>query len=92
MTFALGVAEQKARLTVETDNLLDHVKGVELTYGQEPLTMSVCCRYIDKLLGNGNLANFFATRHSDVLGEMQSLVNLFHQDSANNTKVAVTGR
>jgi hypothetical protein len=84
--------EQRTRLIVETDNLLDHVKGVELTYGQEALTLSVCCRYVDKLLANGNLASFLATRHSDVLGELQSLIKLFHQDSANNTKVAATGR
>lgn len=84
-------AEQRARLVVETDNLLENVKAVELSYGEEALTLSVCCRYINRLVSNTNILKFLSTRHADVLGELQSLVSSFQEESANNAKVA-TGR
>jgi hypothetical protein len=75
-------AEQRARLIVETDGLLENVKAVEKSYGEEALTLSVCCRYIERLLNNKALSKFLGARHSAVLGELQSLVTLFHQESA----------
>lgn len=83
--------EQRARLIGETDNLLENVKAVESSYGGEALTLSVCCRYISRLLSNGSISKFLLTRHADVLGELQSLVSSFHAESANSAKVA-TGR
>jgi ParB-like chromosome segregation protein Spo0J len=80
-------AEQRARLVVETDNLLENVKMVESSYGGEALTLSVCCRYINRLLGNVRIATFLKTRHTDVLEELQSLVSSFHEESALNAKV-----
>ena len=84
--------QQRARLIVETDNLLENVKAVELSYGEEALTLSVCCRYVDRLLGNEKVSNFLGARHSGVLGELQSLVASFHEDSATNAKAKVAGR
>lgn len=75
-------AEQRTRLIIETDSLLENVKSVEMSYGEEALTLSVCCRYVDRLLNNKALSKFLGTRHSAVLGELQSLVTSFHQESA----------
>ena len=83
--------EQRVRLVVETDNLLENVKAVELSYGGEALTLSVCCRYISRLLSNVSISKFLRTRHGDVLGELQSLVSSFQEESASSAKVA-TGR
>ena len=84
-------ADQRARLIVETDNLLENVKAVELSYGAEALTLSVCCRYMNRLLSNVNISKFLRTRHADVLGELQSLASSFHEESASGAKIA-TGR
>lgn len=74
--------DQKNRLVAETDTLLDNIKGVEESYGEEALTLSVCCRYLDKLLNNKSLLNYLAVRHSDVLVELQALATNFHLESA----------
>ena len=84
-------AEQRARLIVETDNLLENVKAVESLYGGEALTLSVCCRYINRPLSNVSISKFLQTRQTDVLGELQSLVSSFNEESASSAKVA-TGR
>jgi len=39
-------AEQRNRLIVETNNLLEKVKAVELSCGEEALILRVCCRYL----------------------------------------------
>jgi hypothetical protein len=78
-------AEQRTRLIVETDGLLENVKAVERSYGEEALILSVCCRYVDRLLNNKALSKFLGTQHSAVLVELQSLVTSFHQESASAT-------
>ncbi|MDP8988943.1 MAG: ParB N-terminal domain-containing protein [Acidobacteriota bacterium] len=80
-------AEQRARLVVETDNLLENVKAVESSYGAEALTLSVCCRYVNRLLSNVRVSTLLRTRHADVLEELQSLVSSFHEESALSAKV-----
>ena len=48
-------SDQTARIASETENLLQNSKIAEETYGAEALTLSVCCRYIKKLLDNPNV-------------------------------------
>ena len=74
--------DQRTRLVAETDSLLDNIKGVEESYGEEALTLSVCCRYLDKLLNNKSVLEYLGERHSDVLVELQSLTATFHLESA----------
>ena len=74
-------ADQRARLVAETDSLLENVKAVEARYGEEALTLSVCCRYVEKLLKSKAVVQYLTTRHSEVLGELQSLVASFLDDS-----------
>ena len=74
--------EQRTRLVTETDSLLDNIRGVEASYGQEALTLSVCCRYLDRLLTNKAVLKYLEVRHPDVLGELQSLAATFHLESA----------
>ena len=74
--------EQRARLVAETDSLLNNIKGVEVSYGEEALTLSVCCRYLDKLLGNKAILKYLNDRHVDILGELKSLMAKFNLESA----------
>jgi hypothetical protein len=41
-------AGQRNRLIVETSNLLENVKAVELSCGEEALILRVCYRYLDR--------------------------------------------
>ena len=75
-------AEQRARLIVETDNLLTNLKSVEASYGVEALTLSVCSRYVARLLSNDKVLALLTERHPHVSGELRSLVSAFTQESA----------
>ena len=57
----------------ETDGLLENAQRVETSYGVEALALSVCCRYLDKLLCNENIRSCLADRHRDILDELQIL-------------------
>jgi RepB plasmid partitioning protein/ParB-like nuclease family protein len=74
--------DQRLRLIAETDSLLANVKSVETTYGEEALTLSVCCRYIERLLNNRTMADYLARHHREVSDELQSLVASFERESA----------
>jgi ParB-like chromosome segregation protein Spo0J len=75
-------AEQRARLVAETDSLLNNIKGVEVSYGEEALTLSVCCRYLDKLLRNKAILKYLNERHVEILGELKSLMTNFRLESS----------
>ena len=75
-------SDQRARLIAETDSLLGNVKSAEATYGEEALTLSVCCRYVEKLFKNTNVVQYLADNHRGVSAELQSIVQLFQQESA----------
>ena len=77
--------EQRTRLVAETDSLLNNIKVVEASYGEEALTLSVCCRYLDRLLTNKTVLKYLEVRHSDVLVELQSLAAKFQLESVANT-------
>jgi hypothetical protein len=84
--------EQRARLITETDNLLANVKAVEASYGEEALTLSVCSRYVDRLLTNEKVFALLRLRHPDVADELRSLVSVFHQESESSAKAGAAGR
>lgn len=64
---------QRAHLAHETDVLLRNVKTVEATYGTNLLTLSVCLRFVDKIIRNQAVRSFLKTRHPDLLRELQSI-------------------
>ena len=74
-------ADQKARIISEADNLLRNARIVEESYGAEALTLSVCCRYITKLLGNVSVFRYIAKSHPDISEELQNLTASFTAES-----------
>jgi ParB-like chromosome segregation protein Spo0J len=66
--------DQKARLVAETDSLLQSARAVEASYGEDALTLSVCCRYVQRLLNNKTVSSYLQDKHSSVLPELQSIV------------------
>lgn len=74
--------EQRSRLIAETDSLLANVHKTEATYGEEALSLSVWCRYIERLIDNPNAAQYLASKHPGVLAELRSIISLFQQESA----------
>jgi hypothetical protein len=79
-------ANQRARLIAETDSVLENVKAVEASYGQEILTLSVCCRYLQGILNNRKLSEYLKEHHPDVVGELRALVASSFQESASTAK------
>jgi len=67
-------AAQKAQMEFETDTLLQDVKVIEESYGTDVLTLSVSCRYVQKLLGNAKVQAYVAARHPEIHQECQSIV------------------
>jgi hypothetical protein len=65
---------QKAQMEFETDTLLQGVKVIEESYGTDVLTLSVSCRYVQKLLGNAKARAYVSERHPDILQECDSIV------------------
>ena len=72
--------DQRARLVAETDSLLQNTKAVEASYGEDALTLSVCCRYMQKLLDNKTLSSYLQAKHASVLAELQSIVESFREE------------
>lgn len=65
---------QRAQLARETDKLLRNVKAVEATYGTNLLTLSVCMRYVEKLIACQAVRDFLNAGHPDLLRELQSII------------------
>ena len=68
---------ERARFIAETESLLQHAKEVESSYGAEALTLSVCCRYLDKLFENARVSQYLTKQHSEILNELRGLVKSF---------------
>lgn len=67
----------RAKFITETESLLRHAKEVEASYGAEALTLSVCCRYLDKLFENNRVSHYLTKQHSEILNELRGLVKSF---------------
>jgi hypothetical protein len=77
-------ADQTARIASETENLLQNSKVVEETYGTEALILSVCCRYVKKLLDIPKVARYVSASHPDLSVELHNLTTLFTAESVGN--------
>ena len=67
-------AAQHALLEQETDALLRDFKAVEESYGSDVLTLSVCCGYLNRLIGNPRVARYVMKKYPDILKEFQQLL------------------
>jgi hypothetical protein len=68
------VPEQKLRLEQETDNLIREMRIAEDSYGTDVLTLTVSCRFVEKMLANDRVRSELTRRHADLLSELNSLI------------------
>jgi hypothetical protein len=77
---------QKAMLERETDLLLREYKTVEETYGADVLTLSVCCGYLKRLLGNVRVERYLTKRYPEILQQLQQLLADMQADKSRPPK------
>jgi len=65
--------EEIAKLEVEMEALERDLKGVEQTYGDNMLNLTLARGYIKKLLENGKVVRFLNGNYRDMLAEFESL-------------------
>jgi hypothetical protein len=70
---------ERARFIAETESLLHHAREVEASYGVEALTLSVCCRYLEKVLLNPRILQYLSKQHAEKLDELRGIVNSFQK-------------
>jgi hypothetical protein len=58
------------RFAQESDSLLRDLKGLEASFGQDALTLTVCQRYVEQLVKNAKVARYLERRHSESLGAL----------------------
>jgi ParB-like chromosome segregation protein Spo0J len=68
------VPEQRLRLEQETDNLIREMKAAEDSYGTDVLTLTVSCRFVEKMLANGRVRAELTRNHLDLVSELDSLI------------------
>lgn len=66
--------EARTRLEQETENLLKDLRIVEASYGTDVLTLTVSCRYVEKLLATGRVRTELESRHPEILQELLFLL------------------
>jgi len=71
--------------------LLQNVKSVEAAYGTEVLSVSVSCRYVERMLQNPRVRVFLKARHPEILGELQSLIDSVHAELESSQIASMQG-
>jgi ParB-like chromosome segregation protein Spo0J len=71
---AKPASADKLRMEQETDSLLRNLEGVEASYGTEVLTLSISCRYVDRMLANGRIRGYLQKHHPEIARELETLV------------------
>ena len=74
-------------LEQETDMLLRDFKAVEETYGADVLTLSVCCGYLKRLLGNARVERYLTKRYPEILQQLQQLLVDVQVDKSRPPKI-----
>jgi hypothetical protein len=67
-------AGARVMLEQETDLLLRDLKAVEDSYGTDILFLTVSCKYIERLLGNGRVERHLIKQHPDILHALRGLL------------------
>ena len=78
---------KKAMLEQETDALLREFKAVEKSYGADILTLGVCCRYLDRMLGNARVQRYLVKRYPDILDQFQQLLADVNDDKSRRSRM-----
>jgi len=81
---------QKLGMEQETDTLLRNLKAVEASYGTEVLTLSVCGRYVGRVLANSSIQEYLKTLHGGLFEEMRHLVASIESNLAVTEQLGAT--
>lgn len=65
--------ETLVRLEMEMENLERDYKGIEDTYAENMLNLTMLLGYLRKLLANNRISRFLGSRHGDVLTEFERI-------------------
>jgi ParB-like chromosome segregation protein Spo0J len=66
--------EQKIGMERETDILILNLREVEASYGTDILTLSVFCRYLNRILANGKVRHYVEGRFPEILCELEEVL------------------
>ena len=55
----------------ESDSLLKDLRGLEDSFGKDALTLTICQRYVERLLKNPKVLRYLERRHDRSLGALQ---------------------
>lgn len=55
------------RFAIESDCLLTDLKGIENSFGKDALTLTVCQKYIERLLNNPRVVRYLERKHHESL-------------------------
>ena len=59
------------RFAKESDSLLTDLRGLEDSFGKDALTLTVCQRYIERLMKNPKVVRYMERKHEESLGALQ---------------------
>ena len=79
---------RKAILEMETDALLKEFKTVEQSYGKNVIALTVCCRYLEKMLRNGRVQRYLAKKWPVLLEQIQRVAEECEADKESRAKGA----
>jgi hypothetical protein len=63
-----------AMLQEDTELLVRTLKSIEESYGSDVLTLTVCCTYIETLLGNHNVTRYLQKHHAGTFAALHSAI------------------
>lgn len=66
--------DQQSMMEQETDDLLKHVDSIKANYGDDVLTLTVACKYVEGLLANTRVCRYLAKHHEDTLAALKQLL------------------
>lgn len=65
--------EQMARMERELEKLTQEYRTIEATFGDDVLQLVLASRYLERLIGNENVAGYLSTRHADILTGFETI-------------------
>lgn len=74
--------EQMARMEREMASLHQDFKQIESSYGDDILHLVIASGYLAKLVGNREIEQFLAQRHSELLEEFRAIISASSLDQA----------
>lgn len=68
--------EDVARMEFEMESIEKDFKGLEESYGETVINLTVAKRYITKLIENTKVQRFLSSRYPDILPELQNIAEM----------------